>query len=59
MAVDAQPTNTDVEADGDVIVTEGLTKVFEGRSGPLRAVVPKGLLQTSWRVFRSTAASVP
>ena len=38
MAVDAQPTDTHLEADGDVIVTEGLTKVFDGRGGPLRAV---------------------
>src|SRR5271154_1334888 len=38
MAVDAQPTDTHLGADGDVIVTEGLTKVFEGRGGPLRAV---------------------
>ncbi len=27
-----------LEADGDVIVTEGLTKVFDGRGGPLKAV---------------------
>ncbi len=38
MAVDAQRTGTRLEADGDVIVTEGLTKVFDGRGGPLRAV---------------------
>ena len=38
MAVDAQRTGTHLEADGDVIVTEGLTKVFAGRGGPLRAV---------------------
>ncbi len=38
MAVDAQPTDSHTGTDGDVIVTEGLTKVFEGRAGPLRAV---------------------
>ena len=38
MAVDAQPTDTHLDADGDVIVTEGLTKVFDGPGGPLRAV---------------------
>ena len=38
MAVDAQPTDSRTESDGDVIVTAGLTKVFEGRAGPLRAV---------------------
>jgi ABC-2 type transport system ATP-binding protein len=38
MAVDAQRTGTHLETDGDVIVTEGLTKVFDGRGGPLRAV---------------------
>jgi ABC-2 type transport system ATP-binding protein len=38
MAVDAQQTGTYLETDGDVIVTEGLTKVFDGRAGPLRAV---------------------
>jgi ABC-2 type transport system ATP-binding protein len=38
MAVDAQRTAMDVEADRDVIVTDGLTKVFDGRAGPLRAV---------------------
>ena len=38
MAVDAQPTDTHLDAGGDVIVTEGLTKVFEGRGGPVRAV---------------------
>ena len=34
MAVDAQPTDTHLDAGGDVIVTEGLTKVFDGRGGP-------------------------
>lgn len=38
MAVDAQRTSTHLESDGDVIVIEGLTKVFDGRGGPLRAV---------------------
>src|SRR4051794_32833628 len=38
MAVDAQRTETQLDADGDVIVTEGLTKVFEGRAGAVRAV---------------------
>jgi ABC-2 type transport system ATP-binding protein len=38
MAVDAQRTGIELEADGDVIVTEGLTKVFDGRAGKLRAV---------------------
>jgi len=38
MAVDAQPTDSRTDSDGDVIVTAGLTKVFEGRAGPLRAV---------------------
>src|SRR3954454_8115758 len=38
MAVDAQPTDTHVDSDGDVIVTEGLTKVFDGRAGAVRAV---------------------
>ncbi len=38
MAVDTQPTNPAVGSDDDVIVTDGLTKVFDGRGGPLRAV---------------------
>ncbi len=38
MAVDAQHAGTRLESDGDVIVIEGLTKVFDGRGGPLRAV---------------------
>jgi ABC-2 type transport system ATP-binding protein len=38
MAVDTQLTNTEVGSEGDVIVTEGLTKVFDGRGGPVRAV---------------------
>src|SRR6202795_2839138 len=38
MAVDAQPTDTHLDADGDVIVTDDLTKVFDGRGGPVRAV---------------------
>jgi ABC-2 type transport system ATP-binding protein len=38
MAVDAQRTGRHLETDGDVIVTDGLTKVFDGRGGPLRAV---------------------
>jgi ABC-2 type transport system ATP-binding protein len=38
MAVDAKPSDARTGTDGDVIVTEGLTKVFEGRAGPLRAV---------------------
>ncbi len=42
MAVDAQLSNTQPDAnagsDGDVIVTEGLTKIFDGRAGPLKAV---------------------
>jgi ABC-2 type transport system ATP-binding protein len=40
MAVDAQATDThpDAEADADVIVTDDLTKIFEGRGGQVRAV---------------------
>ena len=38
MAVDARRTEMHVDTDDDVIVTEGLTKVFDGRGGPLKAV---------------------
>ena len=38
MAVSAKPTGAQVDAGGDVIVTEGLSKVFDGRGGPVRAV---------------------
>jgi len=38
MAVDAKRSDMQVETGDDVIVTEGLTKVFEGRNGPLKAV---------------------
>src|SRR4249919_1191232 len=38
MAIDAKPSDSRTGTDGDVIVTEGLTKVFDGRAGPLRAV---------------------
>jgi ABC-2 type transport system ATP-binding protein len=38
MAVHAQPSDAAIDVDGDVIVIEGLTKVFEGRGGPIRAV---------------------
>ncbi len=38
MAVETQETGTPGVVDGDVIVTEGLTKVFDGRGGQVRAV---------------------
>src|ERR1700728_3068323 len=38
MAVSAQPVDNTLDTDGDVIVCEGLTKVFDGRGGPVRAV---------------------
>ena len=39
MTIDAQPTGlTQPATDGDVIRTVGLTKVFEGRGGQVRAV---------------------
>src|SRR3989440_2850870 len=38
MAVDAQRDAARADADDDVIVTEGLTKVFQSRGGGVRAV---------------------
>jgi ABC-2 type transport system ATP-binding protein len=38
MAVEAQPDHAGSSSDDGVIVTEGLTKVFAGRGGDLRAV---------------------
>src|SRR5712691_5510562 len=38
MAVHAQPTDSHLDADAAVIVTDGLTKIFGGRGGPLLAV---------------------
>ena len=51
MAVDVQPTHTERGSDGDVIVTEGLTKVFDGRGGPLRAVDDLNLRVRRGEVF--------
>jgi len=51
MAVDTQPVNTYVDADGDVIVTEDLTKVFDGRGGPVRAVEKLNLRVRRGEIF--------
>jgi ABC-2 type transport system ATP-binding protein len=51
MAVDAQSTEPHLDTDGDVIVTEGLTKVFDGRGGPLRAVESLNLRVHRGEVF--------
>ncbi|HUI47288.1 MAG TPA: ABC transporter ATP-binding protein, partial [Acidimicrobiia bacterium] len=51
MAVDTQPGRTHLDTDGDVIVTEGLTKVFDGRGGPVRAVEDLNLRVRRGEIF--------
>ncbi len=51
MAVDVERRGTEAGRDGDVIVTEGLTKVFDGRGGKLRAVDQLDLRVARGEVF--------
>ncbi len=51
MVVDTQPTDASPDTDGDVIVTEGLTKVFDGRGGSVRAVENLNLRVRKGEIF--------
>src|SRR5712691_5097038 len=51
MAVHAQPTDSHLDADAAVIVTDGLTKIFGGRAGPLRAVEDLSLRVRRGEIF--------
>jgi ABC-2 type transport system ATP-binding protein len=51
MAVDTLSSETRRDTDGDVIVTEDLTKVFEGRGGSVRAVEKLNLRVRRGEIF--------
>ena len=51
MAVDTKSLDAQRDTDGDVIVTEDLTKVFAGRGGPVRAVEKLNLRVRRGEIF--------